>query len=62
MKSWFVWELELSVRQGISQMWLLLMVRVIVAAALYYIVLRLLHVKILDECVAFVRGKITIEH
>ena len=47
---------------AISQMWLLLIVRVVVAAALYYMVMRLLHVKILDECVAFVKGKLSIKH
>lgn len=48
--TWFI-------TRGIDNLWLLLLVRVVVAAALYYAVMRLLRVQILDECVAFIRRK-----
>ena len=44
--------------QSISSLPLLLAVRVIMAALLYYIVMRLLRVRILDECITFVTSKL----
>jgi len=38
---------------------LLLALRIVIAAALYYVVLRLLHAKILDECVDFLSDKLS---
>ncbi len=43
---------------GITTLWLLLVVRVMLTTLFYYIVMKLLRVKILDECVAFVKNKI----
>lgn len=40
-----------------SQLWLLLLVRAAFAAVLYFVVLRLLHAAILQECLQFVRRK-----
>ena len=40
-----------------AQLWLLLLVRVLVAAALYYALMRLLHVAILQECLQFLKNK-----
>ena len=40
-----------------SSIYLLLMVRVVLAAALYYAALRLLHVAILQECLQFIRRR-----
>lgn len=42
----------------ITPLWLLLLTRVAVAAVLYYIVMRLAHAVILDECVQFIKSKI----
>lgn len=41
----------------IPSLWLLLALRVVVAAALYYAAMRLLHVAILEECLQFIRKK-----
>ncbi len=41
----------------IHNLWLLLFARIIIAAGAYYIIMRLAHVAILSECLAFVRGK-----
>ena len=41
----------------IPQLWLLLATRVVLAAALYYAVMRLLHVAILQECLQFITRK-----
>lgn len=38
----------------IGNLWLLLLVRIVIAAALYYAVMRLLHVAILRECLNFI--------
>ena len=43
---------------AIAPLWLLLGTRIVVAAVLYYAVMRVARVAILDECVAFVRGKL----
>lgn len=43
---------------AITQLWLLLAARVVIAALLYYAVMRVLHVKILDECLEFINRKI----
>ena len=42
---------------SITSLWLLLLTRIIVAAALYFIVMRLLNVAILKECLQFIRKK-----
>ena len=42
---------------SIDTLWLLLLVRVIIAALLYFIVMRLLNVTILKECLQFIRKK-----
>ena len=42
---------------SISTLWLLLLARVITAALLYFIVMRLLNVTILKECLQFIRKK-----
>jgi hypothetical protein len=47
-----------ALTSSIGPMWLLLTARVVVAALLYYVVMRLLRVKILDECMAFIRNKV----
>ena len=41
----------------IDTLWLLLLSRIIVAALLYFIVMRLLNVAILKECLQFIRKK-----
>ena len=38
----------------ISSLWLLLAARVVLAVVLYYAVMRVAKVKILDECVSFI--------
>ena len=43
---------------AIAPLWLLLCTRIVVAAVLYYAVMRVARVAILSECVAFVRGKL----
>ena len=42
---------------SITSLWLLLLTRIIVATALYFIVMRLLNVAILKECLQFIRKK-----
>lgn len=42
---------------SIHTLWVLLLVRVVVAALLYYLVMRLLNVAILKECLQFIRKK-----
>jgi len=46
------------VTQSIGSLLLLLVSRIVIAAALYYAVLKLLHAQILDECIQFVVQKI----
>jgi hypothetical protein len=41
----------------ISNLWLLLLTRIALAAILYYVIMRLLHVAILKECLQFIRKK-----
>ena len=41
----------------VTPLWLLLLVRIVVAAALYYAAMRLLNVAILRECLQFIRKK-----
>lgn len=41
----------------IQSLWMLLLARIVVAAAAYYAIMRVAHVAILDECMAFVKGK-----
>ena len=41
----------------IGNLWLLLAARVVIAAALYYAAMRLLHVVILQECLQFILKK-----
>ena len=38
--------------------WLLLLTRVLLAVALYFVIMKALHVKILDECLAFARQRL----
>ena len=42
---------------SITSLWLLLLTRIVVAAALYFIVMRLLNVAILKECLQFIKGR-----
>ena len=44
--------------QSIASLWLLLAVRVVLAAVLYYVVMRVAGAKILEECMAFIRAKL----
>ena len=41
----------------ISNMWVLLVARVLIAAALYIMVMKLLHARILEDCIEFIRSK-----
>ena len=41
----------------ITSLWLLLFTRIALAAALYYGMMRLLHVAILNDCLQFIRKK-----
>jgi hypothetical protein len=50
------------VTRSLENNWLLLLSRMGIAAVLYYVVMRLAHVKILDECQQFVLQKIGIRH
>ena len=43
--------------KSIGNLYLLLLARVLMAAGLYYIVMRAARVKILDECIGFLKGK-----
>ena len=40
-----------------SNLWILLISRIIIATALYYIVMKMAHAKILDECIQFLKRK-----
>jgi hypothetical protein len=42
---------------AVDVIWLLLLVRIIVAGALYFVVMRLLNVDILQECLAFAKSR-----
>ncbi len=42
---------------SITNLWLLLPLRIIIVAALYLGVIKLAHAQILEECIAFVRRK-----
>ena len=42
---------------SITNLWLLLLTRIIVASVLYYVIMRLLNVAILKECMQFIRKK-----
>jgi hypothetical protein len=42
---------------SVTSLWLLLLTRIIIAAALYFLVMRLLNVAILKECLQFVKVK-----
>jgi mannose/fructose/N-acetylgalactosamine-specific phosphotransferase system component IID len=43
--------------KGIANLWLLISVRVVVAALLFIGIMRLAHAAILDECIQFIRRK-----
>jgi hypothetical protein len=43
--------------KGIDNNYLLLAVRIVLAAILYAVVMKLLKVKMMDECVRFIKGK-----
>ena len=45
------------VTQPVTTLWLLLLSRIVVAAVLYYVIMRLLNVAILKECLQFIRKK-----
>lgn len=45
------------VTQFISNMYLLLVVRILLAATLYVLTMKLLHARILEECIEFIRSK-----
>ena len=45
------------VTQSITTLWMLLLVRIVVAALLYYTIMRLLHATILQECMELARKK-----
>lgn len=47
---------------GISNIYLLLVVRIFLSAAIYFCIMKLLKVKILDECLAFVKQKMGKRH
>lgn len=42
------------ITKGITTLWLLLIVRILLAALLYFAVMKVARVKILDECIAFI--------
>jgi hypothetical protein len=42
---------------AITNLWLLLLIRIMMAAALYLVAMRLLNVAILKECLQFIRKK-----
>jgi hypothetical protein len=42
---------------SIKMLWLLLLIRIIIAALLYFMVMRLLNVAIMKECLQFIRKK-----
>lgn len=46
------------ITSAISNLVLLLASRVVIAAALYYLAMRLLHAKVMEECIQMLRGKI----
>ena len=43
--------------RGITTLWLLLAARVMLAALLYFLVMKVARVKILDECIAFLQRR-----
>ncbi len=45
------------ITQGITNVYLLLLVRILLAALLYAAVMRLLKVKMMDDCIQFLKGK-----
>jgi len=45
------------ITQSIGNLWLLLVVRVVMATVIYYVIMRLLNVVILRECMQFIRKK-----
>ena len=47
------------VTAGISNLWLSLISRIVIAATLYYVVMRLADAKILNECTEFIKQKMT---
>lgn len=45
------------ITKGIGNLWILFFVRIAVAAPLYFVAMKLLHAKILDECIGYLRRK-----
>ena len=45
------------VTQGVSNMYILLVIRILLAATLYLITMKLLRARILEECIEFIRSK-----
>ena len=50
------------VTSPISSLWLLLVVRIVLAVAAYYAVMKIARVKILDECMSFIMSRIRKKH
>ena len=50
------------VTSPISSLWLLLVVRIVLAVAIYYAVMKIARVKILDECMSFIMSRIRKKH
>ena len=50
------------VTSPISSLWLLLVVRIVLAVVIYYAVMKIARVKILDECMSFVMSRIRKKH
>ena len=51
-----------AVTAPIASLWLLLAVRIVLAVAAYYAVMRIARVRILDECTSFVLSRIRKKH
>ena len=47
---------------GIGSLWLLLLSRIVLAVVLYYVVMKVARVKILDECTGFILSRINKKH
>lgn len=45
------------ITSGISNIWILFLVRTVLAATLYFVAMKLLHAKILDECIGYLHKK-----
>lgn len=43
--------------RGIGNLWLLLLCRIVLAASLYFVAMKLMHAKILDECIGYLKRR-----